>query len=610
MGNNLNNNLHNINLKINKDEYWDFFINKDSMNFSNIVKGLQDKCLISYIDTDDSDCVYLNELYSKKQYVWEDAQCTNINLCNIGYVGVDNGLISFKKDRITNEEFYNLYTKSSLKIEENDKRLHLYQVTGNTMQWEYPLCTIIDDKFQAIKLNGGFYQGFFKLYGNNYQVLPDKIKSDWNLEFTLKKKNYKPDSDITLNSAYPNNKGIFFYMGTRAENKWWLLYGKDKNETFKKRCNISYFEDDYTNNDYYQNNGSVLNSNYLQDGKPYIEKKPIPYSTDDYFINEDYLNHCPYNKDIVNTTGYFIDQYVQDDEFKNLSCINDYLLDNDYIQEDMFLDEKTTLTTCDGYKLDETNIFEIKTDNKFILFNRTPTGFTVDNFDKNSEYLLTGQTQNTDKNYFTLFNRTPTGFTTHNINTITNELNNIYKVYDDIRGNCFAFRIKDDGSIGYRYLTINCNKENKIDIIEEYSSIGLVKENEWCTIDVRIKMDTTLNNIECSKNSKRKMVFYFYINGFLKFISKELPEFNFKQLTDIKEKQEGVPYNISLGGGTQGLCDMITINYQKIPEYVLPLEENFAGTFIGELKSFKFYNCALNYSEIVNNVEFEKNSIE
>ncbi len=78
----------------------------------------------------------------------------------------------------------------------------------------------------------------------------------------------------------------------------------------------------------------------------------------------------------------------------------------------------------------------------------------------------------------------------------------------------------------------------------------------------------------------------------------------------MKEKQEGVPFNISLGGGTQGLAEMITLNYMAYPEYVFPIEKHFAGTFIGELKTFKFYDCNVNYTEIQNNVEFEKNSIK
>ena len=102
------------------------------------------------------------------------------------------------------------------------------------------------------------------------------------------------------------------------------------------------------------------------------------------------------------------------------------------------------------------------------------------------------------------------------------------------------------------------------------------------------------------------MRIYFYVNGKLCLISKKLPIIELRGLNDLRDKQIGVPYNISIGGGTQGLCDVIYLNYRKLPEYVLPLEKEFAGTFIGYVKSFKIYNCILNMTELKENINFEK----
>ena len=49
------------------------------------------------------------------------------------------------------------------------------------------------------------------------------------------------------------------------------------------------------------------------------------------------------------------------------------------------------------------------------------------------------------------------------------------------------------------------------------------------------------------------MQIFIYVNGYLKLISKELPELNLKPLNDTQERQEGIPFNISIGGGTQGV---------------------------------------------------------
>ena len=54
------------------------------------------------------------------------------------------------------------------------------------------------------------------------------------------------ESDKTLNDKYPNNKGIFFYIGTRAENKWIYLYDKDDRENLEECTELGV--DDYVEN--------------------------------------------------------------------------------------------------------------------------------------------------------------------------------------------------------------------------------------------------------------------------------------------------------------------------------------------------------------------------
>ena len=82
-----------------------------------------------------------------------------------------------------------------------------------------------------------------------------------------------------------------------------------------------------------------------------------------------------------------------------------------------------------------------------------------------------------------------------------------------------------------------------------------------------------------------------YVNNRIVLISKELSILNLRQLDDLYSKQEGVPFNISLGGGTQGLCDMVDLDYITPPETILPLEKEFGGTFIGLIKNFKISIC-------------------
>ena len=72
----------------------------------------------------------------------------------------------------------------------------------------------------SIILYGGFYQGFYKLFGFDYEILPERVSKGWTVEMVLRPRlnnEYTPSNDeTTLNEIYPQNKNIFFYLGTRV----------------------------------------------------------------------------------------------------------------------------------------------------------------------------------------------------------------------------------------------------------------------------------------------------------------------------------------------------------------------------------------------------------
>jgi hypothetical protein len=194
-------------------------------------------------------------------------------------------------------------------------------------------------------------------------------------------------------------------------------------------------------------------------------------------------------------------------------------------------------------------------------------------------------------------NRTLSGHTTSTIEKYFDEVNADYNVYADIHENALGFRITDKGEIGYRYLIKNSNAINGIEMVEGYSKENIVKNDEWNHIIVKINF---IHDI---------MVLKFYANGNLVFISKNLPKLNLRALDELYEKQETVPYNISLGGGSQGLIDTILPNYMINPYRTYPIDENFAGSFIGYIKMFKIYLGDVNYIEIFNNFHYELGKI-
>lgn len=641
------NNYHNLKLRINKDEYWDFFVNKDAYGY---FKDNSDSCIISYVNLADADCDS-GWLQSNNKYTWEDAISVGYTLYNITYTGVDNGLFTFRKDRITNKDFLEIFQANKLKIEENDTSLKLHAISGNTLQYDYPLHC--NDEY--VTFNGGFYQGFFKTECDKYQVLPTHFDDGetYNIEFTLKKCDMEPESNKTLNDKYPDNKGIFFYIGTRSENKWIYLYDKDDvdglencyqlgmddfvegGEIDKKDHIIGNFYDldpefieedltwdwdDYTNYNYYDESLYAKDSCDWDEMFDYVEVNPIetaktidetsdhinmsswcctvPQQEEKYVLRPYFVGcGCPirYKKEIIKTDEKY-DEYLSDGlTFGEDGYIGNWddLVDSDYDYWEPELDiTDFQYYTDNGFNLAEANWYYFHTDNKFMIFDRTKSGKTIKNWVEGTQYMYCGRKNNFKGNLFILMNRTKTGYTVNTIDTLRDKDANYYNPYKDLYNNALAFRITDKGEIGYRLLTLDCEKEgrDKTSIVEGYSSENVIPECEWVTINIRI---TFIGG--------DKMKLMFYVNGKLKYISKELPRIELRELDDLYEKQEGVPYNISIGGGTQGLAETIQYNYMLNPTRVYPIEKYFAGSFIGHIKSFKIYNCFMEQMIIENN---------
>ena len=596
--------------------------------------------------------LHAHEMEDNKWYsdvIWGDAVNKGVVLENIGYTGVDNGLISYRRDKITNAQFLDIFTNSTYVIDKEEKRFFFTPVTGNSNQFKYNYSLEKDESGEYFALKGGFFQGFFKLDGHDYQTLPHKIENDWNFEFVLRKKNYEVEHR-TLNNIHPENNGIFFYIGTRAENKFFHYYKKhklteelysydcfdedyfaefkpskinvtqhdylvnengDSDTAYNSNCNCTcnaYFDkDDIFNRDFYFSQGGEIILPDSFDDKTLSSVRDLPSM--DSFNRQDYRDFslcgggCGDSCGCGNYTEYMpnVDgECIVDDYFSDSYVMNDAIgaFEENYFEREISLDG-LQLFTSNGHDVSKKGYYSILTDNKFLTFDRTKLGFTTDTFDNESPYVsFEGRNDWGNHNYFTLMNHTTTGYTTKDIGIYNEETSKEFDIYRDLKENAFALKINEDGSIGYRYGVTNCENESKYDVIEEFSKDGIVKNDEWCTINVRIFLLNSENTVCDIKQGKRKMKIYVYVDGKLVLVSKELPEFNFRRLDELSEKQESVPYNISLGGGSQGLIDMITLHYYDKPEYELPIERDFCGTFLGDIKTFRFYDCFRAYNSI------------
>lgn len=587
-GNIKKNNVRSLDLKTLTDRFYDFMLYKGEAYTS----GVSDLCVATSFNANDLKTVSEPWLAS---HVWGESINSGLKMNNIGFTGLDNGFIVSRKDQMTNNILLNLMTGSTYSIPENDVIMRLHPITGNTMRYQYPI--ELNEDFVSLK--GGFYQGFYKVDGKDYSVLPQYIDSEWNFEFVLRKKNYEVLPN-TLNSYYPDNNGMFFYMGTRAENKFAIYYDITEGPDDSEIKFDEYFSE------YNPEYDKGTTDSYIARDEELKKDLNIAYNSDcgcqeDVFLDGYFAEER--KPDPTNPEECIIDDYFTDDYTGLKVCsTNGFAIDDEYFEADVDF-EDIKITTENGYELNKYGYETLSTDNKHMFFNHTNTGYTVNTWDETIDGVdFIGISKENNDNKFVTFNRTETGYTVDIWEKEQEKVEKVYDIFDDIKENAFGLKINDDGSISYRYGVTDCENANHYGIIEEKSKPNIIKEGEWVTINVRASLVNS-QNVECDvRIGKRKMRISIYVNGKLVLVSKELPEFRFRGLNDVSDKQEGVPFNISLGGGTQGLIDAIWPDDVMVPDTTFTLMKDFGGTFLGDLKSFKFYDCFRDYTSINNSV--------
>ena len=476
---------------------------------------------------------------------WDGHSTSNFSASTYGLTGFDNfSLIYDGVDDSSHNKLLNGLTGSTLTHLSSDNKLHLREVSGATGQYSYPTNFVLtgEDTGNYVDLNGGFYQGYYKLDGFDYQVLPTRYQKGWSIDTWLRKGTpiCNGVGGTTLNDLYPNNKGFFYYNGTRAENKFWNIF---TGNTIECTSGSTDFCMDVKEID-------VNINNIIVDGNETTLSVPLsPPPIDLKEIKNQFLIFGRSN-------GVLCSNKPSKDGYGQVMAGRNY--------------DKTQTHYSSIVREVQTNFT-----NPFLIFGRS-NGVLCSNEPSSDGY---GQVM-AGRNYVG---------TSIPLTELDKE--------KDIIGNALGFRIKDDGSIGYRILTLSTDCKS-VEVIEEYSLSGVVRDGEWENIVVKWVNDDTYNNCDLVNGKPRRGRFKFYINAFLIFVSKELDEFIPKRLDDLMEKQIGVPYNISIGGGTQGLLESITFDGQDPNDLGLVIEQNFAGSFIGSISTFNLRDVGLNWCEI------------
>lgn len=187
---------------------------------------------------------------------------------------------------------------------------------------------------------------------------------------------------------------------------------------------------------------------------------------------------------------------------------------------------------------------------------------------------------------------------------------------DELSENALGFRVTPEGKIGYRKMTVSgynywCGENNLVGgshfvvtgttMEEGYSADPvLTNEDKWWHIVVTYSQNSVKHGLPAG-------TLKFWVNGRVVYRVKDFIGLKLRALDEWSTKQIGVPYNISWGGGSQGLLESQTFGGPDPADQGLDIATNFAGTFDGELSQLRFYDRPLNLLEIRNNLYTECN---
>jgi len=133
---------------------------------------------------------------------WNNAITDDLELFDFGLTAFDNGRV----DNMTN----------SLLLNQNDNKMTLFRVgynneSGGTYYSGYTINPITGSSVgRYFNLDGGYLQGFFKLNDYNYELLSPRYNNGITIE--------------TIIELLPQTEGIFYYMGTKSEDKYNMFF--------------------------------------------------------------------------------------------------------------------------------------------------------------------------------------------------------------------------------------------------------------------------------------------------------------------------------------------------------------------------------------------------
>lgn len=454
--------------------------------------------------------------------------------------------------------------------------------SGNTKETVYNIVTKTGSTVGVYQqLYGGFYQGFFKLFGYDYEVFPNRTNKGWTSEMLLRPRLddefYPLPNQTTLNEIYPENKNTFFYFGVRSENKFY----------------------------------------HHADGSP--------------------LSDSGYTRVTSGLTSCFKTCACSNTGVTNSRCIEVY-------EPLVYTEQHNTSCNCGCNNTtnvangDKNPLLDTLSNSMSIRLSGDPSNpkvcIKVLKFTGGCE--VTGTCPTTGITYTTGYTITEY-CSTNTINQYCQTVNPSYlnqehwflidcvwernSYFDE----CDLYYRGGLGIITNEYYVNSLSNDTTSLIAPPFTHTGGTVAEQIEVIE--------LNEKWLSQTNHRLGSLKIYINGRLFFVINGFEEIIPRGLNTEKEKQLGVPFNISWGGGTQGLRESLTLlgcpttlselTYQQDPECMpnntlsgtslsalttnILLEPTFGGTFDGAISQFRMYTEPLTYAEVVHNFNILKN---
>lgn len=446
---------------------------------------------------------------------------SEVILTHIGLTGYDNGLITPPTTGVT----LNTVTGITYTIP-NNSTFKLNPVSGFTSGFTYSIVDrVITGTSRSYKqLLGGFYQGFFKLYGYPVEYFKTRANKGWSVNMLVAFTNNLP-TGTTLNSLHPQypvseNSGMLFYLGTRAENKYLYITGDTLVDKFQIVDNQPKY---FTGRTISQIN-SELNSTLFDLENLYTNGGHLLLNGQKYKGFYNITNGLYYSGRTYNSGSELSIDYNYNDVIGNSFGI--------FVQNGKI-----------GYR----TIYA--TDPCF-------TGATQD-VNNIGENTFSGYTSNCSDKF--------------NVRKIITKKFTVEEVMSD--------RSVIDSS----------------DNTERFAYISVVFERDF----------TYKNDCDLKYGKYKNGTLKIFINGSIVFNYDKFTEVIPHELDTTTYLQEGVSFNLSFGGGTQGLIDMYKLkDLQNIPPTVRLLDEFFSYSFIGGIRGLSMYMTPLDVTEI--NKEFNK----